>query len=385
MSGLISDSLYGLSRQADAEPLAAPAAEPRAAEPPGRGSRDGRSRDTVCWQCKHSVDCEIARMCLTHPTGAARLAAVVRAIRAMREQLAEPLSLGKLAHAAMLSPFHFHRVFRHVTATTPARYLAALRMAEAKRLLVRSPLSVTEICGAVGYASLGTFTSQFTRLVGTSPRQFRELMTTHGGLPVGALLATLAALAALPSDARVPTAASTGRAARPRDGSPYPLGPAGTVGGGPAGCLVVVGLFDSGVPQRRPAACAIVPSPGFATLGPTPDGAYHLLAMAFEPDATVEQALADHRAPVRHVGSGRRPVIVRHGRTSVNFDVTVRRPRYTDPPLVMALPLLMAAQASTLIELADAAEGARCATSATTGSSADSPLGWTSSVSGGPS
>lgn len=346
------------------------AAPDRRVDPRMGGRTEQGAEGTVCWQCQASLDCQIARMCLAHPTGASRLAAVIRAIRAMRAGIAEPLSLPRLAHAAMLSPFHFHRVFRHVTATTPARYLAALRMAEAKRLLVRSPLSVTEISGAVGYASLGTFTSQFTRLVGTSPRNFRDLMAEFGGLPMRDLLA------ALPVTAR-----------DHRPGPMEPAGPVGTVHGGPGdgGGLAILGLFDSGVPQRRPAACAVVCSPGVAALGPAPDGIYQLLAIAFAPDATVEQALADHRAPVRFVGAGRRPVVVRSGRTAVHFDVTLRQPRYTDPPLVMALPLLIAAEASTLGDQAPPGKGARCATSATTGSSADLRPDWTSSGNDGPS
>jgi len=203
-------------------------------------------------------------MCLAHPTGAARLAAVVRAIGVMRARIAEPLSLRKLAHAAMLSPFHFHRVFRHVTATTPARYLAALRMAEAKRLLVRSPLSITEVCGAVGYASLSTFTNQFTRMVGMSPRSFRELMAELGDRPIVELLDPLTARAGAD---RLGYGGDPGIDTGPTgtiDG-----GPVGTIAGGPAGGgLAIVGLFDSGVPARRPAACTLVSSPGLAMLGP---------------------------------------------------------------------------------------------------------------------
>jgi len=93
------------------------------------------------------------------PTAAARVEAVVRALTVMRQRLGEPQSLRDLARAAYLSPFHFHRVFRSVTSVTPGRFLAAMRMAEAKRLLVETPISVTDISIAVGYSSFGTFTT----------------------------------------------------------------------------------------------------------------------------------------------------------------------------------------------------------------------------------
>jgi AraC family transcriptional regulator len=102
--------------------------------------------------------------------------AVLRSIGTMRENLGEELSLRTLARSAWLSPFHFHRVFHRLTDSTPARFLAAWRIAEAKRRLAYSEDSVTDVCMHVGYASLGTFTSQFTRVVGVSPGRFRRLV-----------------------------------------------------------------------------------------------------------------------------------------------------------------------------------------------------------------
>ncbi|GLY30376.1 AraC family transcriptional regulator [Kineosporia sp. NBRC 101731] len=103
-------------------------------------------------------------------------AAVDRAIRAMRPALFRAVRLDDHAAAGMYSRYHFHRVFREVTGTTPARYLAGLRMQEAKQLLAGSDLTVTTISGLVGYESLGTFTTQFGRLVGISPGRFRQLV-----------------------------------------------------------------------------------------------------------------------------------------------------------------------------------------------------------------
>jgi AraC-like DNA-binding protein len=106
---------------------------------------------------------------------AARAAAVARAIDLMRQDLSAPRCLDELARAALFSPFHFHRVFTEVTGITPARFLTWLRIAESRRLLLRSSRPVVHISTAVGYGSVGTFTSQFTRLVGEPPGAFRRL------------------------------------------------------------------------------------------------------------------------------------------------------------------------------------------------------------------
>ncbi|WP_157740292.1 helix-turn-helix domain-containing protein [Micromonospora auratinigra] len=96
----------------------------------------------------------------------------------MRGDLSGALPLAELARTALFSPFHFHRVFRTVTGETPARFVAALRMAQARRLLLHSRLTVGAISGRVGYTSVGSFTTQFTRLVGVPPEQFRRQVRT---------------------------------------------------------------------------------------------------------------------------------------------------------------------------------------------------------------
>jgi helix-turn-helix protein len=50
-----------------------------------------------------------------------------------------------------------------------------LRLDAAKRLLLTTSLSVTDICFEVGYSSLGSFTTRFTQLVGLPPHQLRQV------------------------------------------------------------------------------------------------------------------------------------------------------------------------------------------------------------------
>jgi AraC-like DNA-binding protein len=86
---------------------------------------------------------------------------------------AEPASLAETARAACLSPHHFLRAFHRAFGVTPHRYLQRLRLERARALLARRDASVTEVCLAVGFASLGSFSALFRREVGVSPRAWR--------------------------------------------------------------------------------------------------------------------------------------------------------------------------------------------------------------------
>src|SRR5215475_2480583 len=100
---------------------------------------------------------------------------VESAISRMWESYGEPLSLSDIAKSAFLSRFHFSRVFRDATGVSPGRFLSAVRIYQAKRLLASTSLSVTEISLEVGYNSLGSFTNRFTESVGASPTRFRRM------------------------------------------------------------------------------------------------------------------------------------------------------------------------------------------------------------------
>jgi AraC family transcriptional regulator len=105
-----------------------------------------------------------------HMTLAAHMQAVERAIQVMHIHMHEVLTLEDLASAAYLSPSRFKHVFRHLIGIPPGEFLSALRLQAARRLLLTTPLSVTEVCFEVGYSSPGSFTSRFTHRVGLSPR-----------------------------------------------------------------------------------------------------------------------------------------------------------------------------------------------------------------------
>jgi AraC-like DNA-binding protein len=85
-----------------------------------------------------------------------------------------PLDVEALARDAHMSAGHFSREFRRAYGESPYSYLMTRRIERAMALLRRGDLTVTEVCFEVGCASLGTFTTRFTELVGMPPSQYRR-------------------------------------------------------------------------------------------------------------------------------------------------------------------------------------------------------------------
>jgi AraC-like DNA-binding protein len=93
---------------------------------------------------------------------------------------AEELDLDELAAVARLSKFHFLRSFAKVYGLTPLAYLGERRVERAQDLLRTSNLTVTEICHAVGYSSLGSFSARFREVTGETPSAFQSRYAVRG-------------------------------------------------------------------------------------------------------------------------------------------------------------------------------------------------------------
>jgi AraC-like DNA-binding protein len=87
---------------------------------------------------------------------------------------AEPLDLEQLASVAAISKYHFQRLFTATYGLSPAAYLSERRIERAQDLLRSTNLTVTEVCMAVGFASLGSFTTRFRDVVGETPGEFQR-------------------------------------------------------------------------------------------------------------------------------------------------------------------------------------------------------------------
>lgn len=83
-------------------------------------------------------------------------------------------SVGAVARALGMSPFQLIRGFKGVFGATPHQLRTEVRLERAKWLLACESMPVTEVCLAVGFQGLGSFSALFSRRVGSSPSAYRR-------------------------------------------------------------------------------------------------------------------------------------------------------------------------------------------------------------------
>ncbi|RII06876.1 Transposon Tn10 TetD protein [Streptomyces sp. YIM 130001] len=239
--------------------------------------------------------------------------AILRVIEEMHRHLDQELTINDMARTAMFSKFHFTRVFSEVTGTSPRRFLSALRLQEAKGLLLTTELTVADISSQVGYSSVGTFSSRFKACVGVSPSRFREVRGNVRELDLD------------PADHRASThrISLRGRLVLPGD---RPIGP------------VFVGLFPSSIPQGRPARYLVADGPGPFELHHLPEGDWHVLAHSI-PYSGLSASGGDDHGTRNALSVGRRgPVTMQVGVRPMPVDILLRPADPWDPPVLLAVP-----------------------------------------------
>jgi len=101
-------------------------------------------------------------------------AAVLAAVNAMENHIAEPLSLDQLAIISCISSRQLNRLFKEKTGLTTGTYYRDIRLAKAKSLLEGSTLRLTEIALATGFGSSSHFAQNFRKKFGCKPSDVRK-------------------------------------------------------------------------------------------------------------------------------------------------------------------------------------------------------------------
>jgi AraC-like DNA-binding protein len=234
--------------------------------------------------------------------------AVNRAIVAMRENLGEQLTVDDIARAAMFSKFHFTRIFQRVTGVSPGRFLSALRLQRAKHLLVSTSLNVADISLRVGYNSVGTFSTRFSKSVGMSPTAYRRRAGFAPHIPLD------------------PYFGRENKSTAQVYGRVWPA---------QADATVFVGLFPDRIPQGRPVRCTILFGRGQYRFDTVPSGTWYLLAQAVTGDPRAMTGALDGGDDTISVAT-RGPLTL--GRdTVIQADLGLKPVDTLDPPVLLAL------------------------------------------------
>lgn len=93
----------------------------------------------------------------------------------IRTHCAQKLNLTTIADQAGYSPYHFTRIFREAVGKSPTHYLTECRILLAKNLLVSTTLTIKQIAYETGFNQSSYFISQFHRMTGMTPQQFRDM------------------------------------------------------------------------------------------------------------------------------------------------------------------------------------------------------------------
>ena len=99
---------------------------------------------------------------------------LLAAIKAMEENLEEPLTRGELADMASLSTRQLERLFRKYMNRSPARYYLELRLNKSRLLLLQTPMPVIDVALACGFVSASHFSKCYRDFFGKTPRQERS-------------------------------------------------------------------------------------------------------------------------------------------------------------------------------------------------------------------
>jgi AraC-like DNA-binding protein len=235
----------------------------------------------------------------------------------MREKYPESLTIDDLASAAHMSVFHFSRVFKVVTQLSPMQFLAAIRVAAAKQLLVQTERSVTAVCLDVGYESLGSFSTHFSEMVGVSPLAWRVQMRELS-----------AHLSGRGGDVHLHASNWSGGGARQ----------AGRIMNAPEDLLVCVGVFRKPIPFGRPEACSLCIGPSRFPLPSSSGGQLFLFALGCGASELTRRLLDDdlHGCQVTAMA------LPNEENGALEIPISLRTLTATDPPVLSAMPLFLA-------------------------------------------
>ena len=102
----------------------------------------------------------------------------------IEQRLAERVRMGEIAAEVGLSPSRFEHLFRSVVGTSPLRYLRALRIERARRLLEETSLPIKDVMQQAGCTDKSHFSKDFRARFGVGAREYRAAFRGEARAPI---------------------------------------------------------------------------------------------------------------------------------------------------------------------------------------------------------
>ena len=103
---------------------------------------------------------------------------VAKSVAWLRANFSQPMKVDELAKLAHTSVSSFHQHFKAVTSMSPLQFQKALRLQEARRLMLSTMVDAGTASWRVGYQSASQFSREYGRFFGSAPTKdiasFRE-------------------------------------------------------------------------------------------------------------------------------------------------------------------------------------------------------------------
>jgi len=122
-------------------------------------------REIICRVLKSEQGARLRQMA----AGSGHSQRIAKAVQILREKYNEPTNIERLAHDLGMSVSSFHQHFKTATAMSPLQFQKALRLNEAKNLLLTENLDAIEAAVRVGYDDASQFNREYKRMFGEPP------------------------------------------------------------------------------------------------------------------------------------------------------------------------------------------------------------------------
>ena len=108
---------------------------------------------------------------------------IANAVAWIREHFAQPVTVEEMAASTHMSASSFHQRFKAVTTMSPLQYQKALRLHEARRLMLLQEMDANDACHRVGYLSASQFSREYARFFGSAPTRDIARLREEGFAP----------------------------------------------------------------------------------------------------------------------------------------------------------------------------------------------------------